>query len=523
MPAIRQARMLLSTLKTKRASEALATALGVSTVEECETLEQALELSQGVLGQDDALYASALERLTRLRELRQTRHVAARAVEAAIGNGGIEELEAAIALAAACGLEGDFIDGAKSLLFMLNQVAADADLAAAMEAAVPEDTSALEAAILRAEKVSLDEYKVTHAAELLARMRHDKAARVEAVALLRDTMEAPVQTLAALEAALDAASALQNKAALPPLLLELVEVARERVKTIKATKERERILKDVKDAMRLKNSAIIRKNVDVALASGVPPSDAVLVQAEAALTTLHERAQQEQEQEQRDDEARRQRAVDSELARQAAAAQAAADKLKQPALQPDSAKDRVSGVAFEEEDDDDDEGDGDLAEEREQESSLPRKLARRKSKRYSFSHTAKASREELHKVFINYGGAGGPARAGSNSDPSGKVLPADDDEAEEGGFINAMQFSNIWRLITEEKGNLFKEMQMFKKFDRSGEGVLREDDFIDGWSKLAEEGAGGYSGEHLLTRISALANPLPAIGAGEDDDEEEEV
>lgn len=515
MPAIRQARMLLSTLKTKRASEALATALGVSTVEECETLEQALELSQGVLGQDDALYASALERLSRLRELQQTRQLAARAVEAAIGHGGIAELEAAIAQAAACGLEGDFIDGAKSLLFMLNQVAADADLAAAMEVAVPEDTSALEAAILRAEQVFLDDYKVTHAAELLARMHQDKAARAGAVALLRDTMDAPVQTLVALEAALDAASALQNKAALPPLLLELIEVARERVKTIKATKERERILKDVKDAMRLKNSAIIRKNIDVALAAGVAPSDAVLVQAEALMTTLHERAQQEQEQEQRDDEARRQRAVDSELARQAAAAQAAADKLKQRALQPDStaAKGRVDGVAFEDDDDDDDEGEGDLNDEREQESNLPRKLARRKSKRYSFSHTAKASREELHKVFINYGGAGGK--------PSSGGAQADDDEAEEGGFINAMQFSNIWRLITEEKGNLFKEMQMFKKFDRSGEGVLREDDFIDGWSKLAEDGAGGYSGEHLLTRISALANPLPAIGADEDDDDEE--
>jgi hypothetical protein len=31
------------------------------------------------------------------------------------------------------------------------------------------------------------------------------------------------------------------------------------------------------------------------------------------------------------------------------------------------------------------------------------------------------------------------------------------------GQINAMQFSTIWRKITGEKGNLFKEMQMFKK------------------------------------------------------------
>jgi hypothetical protein len=29
--------------------------------------------------------------------------------------------------------------------------------------------------------------------------------------------------------------------------------------------------------------------------------------------------------------------------------------------------------------------------------------------------------------------------------------------------LNPMQFSTIWRLITGEKGNLFKEMQMFQK------------------------------------------------------------
>jgi hypothetical protein len=68
-----------------------------------------------------------------------------------------------------------------------------------------------------------------------------------------------------------------------------------------------------------------------------------------------------------------------------------------------------------------------------------------------------------------------------------------------------MQFSAIWRLITEEKGNLYKEMQMFKKFDRSQDGVLTEDDFVEGWAQLAATGAGGYSGELLLKRIAALA------------------
>ncbi len=31
------------------------------------------------------------------------------------------------------------------------------------------------------------------------------------------------------------------------------------------------------------------------------------------------------------------------------------------------------------------------------------------------------------------------------------------------GYINVMQFSTIWRLVTKERGNLYKEMQIFNK------------------------------------------------------------
>lgn len=31
------------------------------------------------------------------------------------------------------------------------------------------------------------------------------------------------------------------------------------------------------------------------------------------------------------------------------------------------------------------------------------------------------------------------------------------------GFINVMQFSTIYRIVTKEKGNLYKEMQIFNK------------------------------------------------------------
>ena len=32
-------------------------------------------------------------------------------------------------------------------------------------------------------------------------------------------------------------------------------------------------------------------------------------------------------------------------------------------------------------------------------------------------------------------------------------------------YINVMQFSSIYRLVTGEKGNLYSEMQMFNKYD----------------------------------------------------------
>jgi len=130
----------------------------------------------------------------------------------------------------------------------------------------------------------------------------------------------------------------------------------------------------------------------------------------------------------------------------------------------------------------------------------PRKLARRKSKRLSFSMSNNASTTDLKKVFMLYGsrsskGAGSTigTEAGSNMDQE--------------GTINAMQFSTIWRLITEEKGNLFKEMQMFKKFDSGNNGYLSRADFITGWVQMASEVDGdGDKGDHYLKRIKSLAD-----------------
>ena len=110
------------------------------------------------------------------------------------------------------------------------------------------------------------------------------------------------------------------------------------------------------------------------------------------------------------------------------------------------------------------------------------------------------------------------------------------------GYINAMQFSSIWRMITGEKGNLFKEMQMYKRyilffhfsvssfdfvrlliifffsniatssflyayqwspfrFDASNRGALSLEDFLDGWAKISMESGGST----ILKRVRALA------------------
>ena len=50
-----------------------------------------------------------------------------------------------------------------------------------------------------------------------------------------------------------------------------------------------------------------------------------------------------------------------------------------------------------------------------------------------------------------------------------------------------MQFSTVWRLVTGEKGNLFQEMQMFNRFDKSGDGAMAVDEFVAGFLMYSKE------------------------------------
>ena len=54
---------------------------------------------------------------------------------------------------------------------------------------------------------------------------------------------------------------------------------------------------------------------------------------------------------------------------------------------------------------------------------------------------------------------------------------------DEGGedFINVMNFCTIWRMVTGEKGNLMREMQVFNHFDLQKDGYLEKDNFIMGF------------------------------------------
>ena len=53
--------------------------------------------------------------------------------------------------------------------------------------------------------------------------------------------------------------------------------------------------------------------------------------------------------------------------------------------------------------------------------------------------------------------------------------------------VNALQFSVVWRLVSEEKGNLFREMQIFHRFDVQNDGFLSDQDWVEGWRELGKQ------------------------------------
>ena len=102
------------------------------------------------------------------------------------------------------------------------------------------------------------------------------------------------------------------------------------------------------------------------------------------------------------------------------------------------------------------------------------------------------SREEIRQVFLEN------AKIGAD----GKQ------------YINVMQFSGLWRRASGQKGNLFKEMQMFNNrysivykfgilifgsFDLEGRGFVQEEEFVAGWEKIQGSAGGGRILNNLVT------------------------
>ena len=92
------------------------------------------------------------------------------------------------------------------------------------------------------------------------------------------------------------------------------------------------------------------------------------------------------------------------------------------------------------------------------------KLATRSSRKYKFAANIPATVDDLKTVF--------------------KIFT---NKMTYGESIKPIQLSTIWRLVTGEKGNLFKEMQLFSKFDVNNNGYLCEEDFVKGWYVIAKE------------------------------------
>lgn len=106
------------------------------------------------------------------------------------------------------------------------------------------------------------------------------------------------------------------------------------------------------------------------------------------------------------------------------------------------------------------------------------RLEKEASRRHVVVEDTVTTEEQLSRCFHSY------ARRVDGNEPS----------------LNPMQFSTIWRLVTGEKGNLFKEMQMFQKFDAPNNGCLFDRDFVKGMKELCKQPGGSL----IVDKIGAL-------------------
>eukprot|EP00602_Paraphysomonas_sp_CaronLab_P002046 CAMPEP_0185025022 /NCGR_PEP_ID=MMETSP1103-20130426/8142_1 /TAXON_ID=36769 /ORGANISM="Paraphysomonas bandaiensis, Strain Caron Lab Isolate" /LENGTH=1076 /DNA_ID=CAMNT_0027558133 /DNA_START=70 /DNA_END=3300 /DNA_ORIENTATION=- len=108
-----------------------------------------------------------------------------------------------------------------------------------------------------------------------------------------------------------------------------------------------------------------------------------------------------------------------------------------------------------------------------------------KTRQERLEEERKAAEKSVHDTIVTPAEMASIFNAYSRVDPSGKRV------------IQPLHFSTIWRLVSADKGNLFKEMQMFQKFDKQNDGFLSEEDFVKGWQELARQPGGAITVDKL--------------------------
>lgn len=462
---VKEGQALLAKLVEEEAISNLEKAMHTANIDDFDALADAISVAEpmkiaGSLVNDAKLL------LARLQNARAKRTEVIGKLEAAVAAQGIPDLIAALKAAESIKLTGEFVDDGKALLLMLQQAHAEADLDiyVAFSWEKNADFTPLSEAITASRLYGVDKTKVEAAEALLNRLLAERDEWIFTIKLLEEAIQE--KSVESLEKAISKAMSID-------MIEENVDQLREAkgvLQVLFAEKEKNRIYNAVADAVRLRSIPLLQKAL--AMATEVGMEGDALDKARSFLEELLSLKEQEDAAE----------AENEALRRNKAARDAASAMLSSPTSSQLGNTDDLSG-------DEEEDGTLDAAEEeaRLAERAKPRKLATRRSRRFTFNEQDAASAEDLRLVFSMYG------------------TKASED-GEQPGFINAMQFSNIWRLITEEKGNLFKEMQNFKKFDTNNNGVLYCEEFVDGFIRMSHE-AGG---QRLLSRIKSLASPEDA-------------
>ena len=418
--AIRAVNEVLMRSISAPSSSSTSTALGDEEVY-YQSLANALDVAEqcGVPA-DDPMIAAAKAKLDEYRSGKRKRDKGQAKLAKALDAQSIGALIDALADAQTLGLAGDMVDRARILLAKLREDAAGAVLTATTaQANSPESLPALKAAIERAKRDGVNAHMILEAETRYAKIEKDERTRGE----IDRALEAAIasRSLSRLETLVKAAAAAAVNS-------RIIESARLLIAQLRSQGDKDRIKTLLKDSLKLRSVRVLQHVIKSAVDAGI--TGELLDRAKLYLETLLAKAE----------EAR----TGGDNAMGHGTGSADVD---------DVSDDEDEDYGFN--DDNDVRGGGFTPSSSKQFGQTKRK------RRMLFDEEDMILEETLHGIFVTY---------------CHKAFEAEGD-ASQMGFINAMQFSSIWRLITGEKGNLFKEMQMYKRFDVDNHGALSEEVF----------------------------------------------